>query len=402
MQRIIIPVLLVLIIASCSSKKITIEPPALDVGHITDMKMGFPGNVLYYALPRTVISVDVAVTKTENIPGPYAAFAERYLGLHDVIERQTVGYEISGVHISSYTEPDTDQVFFVALPDHRTKDFYIALNESGMISSVNRDYYEDSLKRSTVESKDMGLLTSEATFNYFIDTNLMERIDTIIEHVQEDTITVQRQTLRRSWVEKSQELRAREVADYILEIREKKFDLISGFQEITYSKEALEFMYSELNKLENDYLNLFTGITAKETMRYRFIHTPGIQGDENERKLLFRFSPKSGISAATNHEGIPVMLNYDRSKTTHPLEQIIMTDTLQNNVDRKGFHYRIPEYANITLKIGETARARARMVVSQFGIIAYLPAMDMDIHFFPESGAIKSIGIQAREEEEKD
>ncbi len=401
MKRIIIPALLLMLMASCGSKKNIYEPPAAEVGHVREMKTGFPGNGLYYALPRTVISVDIEVTRTEKIPGPYATFAERYLGLHDVIERQTLDYEISGVKINSYSEPDPDHVFFVTIPDHQTQNLYIALNEAGMISSVNSPDYKVFPGKSTFESKDMGLLTGDAAFNYFIDTNLMERIDTIIENVLEDTITVQRQTLRRSWVEKSQELRAREVADYILEIREKKFDLISGFQEITYSKEALEFMYSELNKLEDDYLNLFTGITAQKTMRYRFIHTPGIQDGENDRKLLFRFSPEGGISVANDNTGNPVWLHYDRSNTTHLPGQKIMENTLENNLVRKGFHYRIPEYADLTLKVGETTRARARTLVNQFGIVTYLPAMDMEIRFFPETGSIKSIGIQAKEEEEE-
>ncbi len=401
MQRIFIPALLLMFLTSCGSNKNTTQQRVAEVVHIQEMGAGFPGTGMYYALPRTVIAVDVDVRRTEKIPGPYASFAERNLGLHDVIEQQSVSYEISGVRISSYAEPDPEQIFFVTVPDHLTKNMFITLNEGGIINSVNMEHDEGSFLKQMDESKDMRYISIDATFNYFIDTNLMERIDTIIEHVREDTITVQRQTLRRSWVEKSQELRAREVADYILEIREKKFDLISGFQEITYSKEALEYMYSELNKLEHDYLNLFTGITAKETMRYRFLHTPGVEDDEDDQKLLFRFSARTGISAANKNEDKPVWLHYNRSHTTSQLEQQISANTLENSLSRKGFHYRIPEHADLTLKIDETTRARARMLVNQFGIVTYLPAMDMEIMFSPESGSIRSIGIQEKKIEEE-
>lgn len=399
MQRLIISALLLMLLASCGSKKNTIQREAPEVGHIQEMRMGFPGTGLYYSLPRTVIIVDVEVRKTEKIPGPYTSYAERFLGLHNVIEQQDVSYKITGVNISSYAEPDPEQIFFVTLPDHQIKNMYIALNESGIISSVNLEHDEESLLKQMGESKDMRHISSDAVFNYFIDTNLMERIDTIIEHVQEDTITVQRQTLRRSWVEKSQELRAREVADYILEIREKKFDLISGFQEITYSREALDYMYTELNKLEQDYLNLFTGITSNETKRYRFLHTPGFQDDD--QKLLFRFSPQSGISGANENNGIPVKLHYARSNTTQQLGEKIRANTLENHLTRKGFHYRIPEHADLMLKIGETTRASARILVSQFGIVTYLPAVDMEIRFCPKTGSLKSIGIEKIEEPEE-
>lgn len=401
MQRIIIPFMLLLLMASCGSKKNVIEPVVFDVGHIQEMTPGFPGTGLYYALPRTVISVDVEVRRIEKVPGPYAAFAERYLGLHSVIEKQSVNYEISNVHIAAYAEPDPEQIFFVALPDQHTQNLYIALNEAGMISSVNGEFYESSPEKSAFDSKDLGYMLSDATFNYFIDNNLMERIDTIIEHILEDTVTVQRQTLRRSWVEKSQELRAREVADYILEIREKKFDLISGFQEITYSKEALRFMYNELSRLEDDYLNLFTGISSEKTLRYRFLHTPELSDEVENQMLLFRFSSKNGITDADDRSGTPVWLHYQKSNTTARLGHKISANYPEENLIRKGFHYRIPEYADLTMKIGENSRARARLLINQFGIVTYLPALNMEINFSPKTGAIKSIGVQKKEETEE-
>lgn len=399
MQRLIISALLLMLLASCGSKQNTVQHKATEVGHIREMRMGFPGTGLYYSLPRTVIAIDVEVRRSESIPGPYASFAERYLGLHNVIREQDVKYQITGVDISSHAEPDPEQVFFVTLPDHRSKSMYVALNENGIIRSVNVEQADESLQKQKIGSKDMHYMSGDATFNYFIDTNLMERIDTIIEHVQEDTITLQRQTLRRSWVEKSQELRAREVADYILEIREKKFDLITGFQEITYSRETLEYMYTELNKLEQDYLNLFTGITRNETIRYRFLHTPGF--DDEDQKLLFCFSTDSGISGANEDKGTPVWLHYARSNTTKQLGEQIRANAMEGHLTRKGFHYRIPEHADLKLKIGETTRASARVLVSQFGIVTYLPSTDMEIRFDPKTGSLKSIGIEKIEETEE-
>lgn len=361
--------------------------------HLFELEESFQGSGVFYSLPRTAITVDVEVKKTTKIPGPYAGYAGRFLGLDNVIRSHSNDYEIARVSISGFSEPDPEHIYFIKYNDHDAHKLSLTLNEAGLIISVNSDPKNQEALISHENSKDLGHYSRDATFNHFIDSNLMERIDTIIEHIREDTIMVQRQTLRRSWVEKSTEHRAREVADYILEIREKKFDLISGFQEIPYSKEALEYMYREMNRLENDYLDLFTGITSYKILRYRYIHRP-LKEDANEGHILFYFSTKEGVLPAKKDDGIPVELSYKRSSATHLIDRQISRLTKSDDARPAGVYYRIPEYTDISLLLGNETRAQARMLVNQFGIVTYLPANNMEVEFYPNTGSIRLINIQ--------
>jgi hypothetical protein len=241
------------------------------------------------------------------------------------------------------------------------------------------------------KAKSLSNSTLKQTFNYFIDINLQERIDTILERVRMDTMTVERQTLRRSWVEKSTDVRAKEVADYILKIRDKKFDLITGFAEIPYSKEALQYMYDEMNRKENDYLALFTGLSSSSTIRYRYTYIPdGTQ--PTTPTTLFYFTRNEGVISNNLPGSIPVSVEAQRTQTTSalaPLVQRIQDDRLPN----RGFYYRIPEHSTVVIREGNRIRAEARLPISQFGVVTTLPPYNLDIEFHPNTGSIKSVGI---------
>ncbi len=367
----------------------------ITTGHVNSFQPEGSGSRVYYFLPRTIVTVDVEVTESIKRPGPYAAYARRYLGLPDVIMEPAVAYEITGVEVNHYVEPDPEEVYVVHIPEQEEDEmhrFLMALSESGLPFSYNKVYEDGAFDQSLTKSHDIGHFGTDATFNYFIDTNLKEQIDTVIEHVMLDTISIQRETFRSSWVEKSDELRASEVAEYILELREKKFDLISGFQEIDYSKEALEYMYAEMSRIESDYLDLFTGISASDTIRYRFVHRPEKE-EIARRHTLFYFSSSRGVLPEGDTDGLPVTITYDRSKVTDAVASHMRQQTAPKRPPHKGFHYRIPEYADLTVFIADQTRAEARMLINQFGTITHLPAEDLQIEFHPQTGSIKSVGF---------
>jgi len=397
MQRTFILLLLaaILVLPGCGS-----HVPVTTTGHMANFNPEADEALAWYFLPRTLVTIDVEISETVERPGPYAAYARKYLGLDDVIMEPARTYEIASVKINQYVEPDPEQVYYVTIPDRDDDEagFLMSLSEAGLLYSFNKAYEDGEFEKSLTRSHDVGHFGTDATFNYFIDTNLKEQIDTVIEHVMLDTITIQRETFRSSWVEKSDELRASEVAEYILELREKKFDLISGFQEINYSKEALEYMYGEMDRMENDYLDLFTGIKASDTIRYRFVHKP-LKEDIISRYTLFYFSSSDGILPDGDTDGLPVTISYDRSKSTDFIDRQISQRAEPRRTKAKGFHYRIPEYSDINISIGGQTRADARVLINQFGIVHHLPADDLEIIFHPHTGSVKSVGfIHANDE----
>jgi hypothetical protein len=370
---------LILIMGACSTPQKT-----LPVRHVNDMGQMPVSEGFFYMLPRTVVTVDIAVTRVESTPGPFADYAGRYLGLDDVITRPSASYSISNVNISSYVEADPGQVYFVPFNALQRQDFFVSLSESGLIRSINTPFDNNEFIKSLSQTYDYGLFGSSVTFNSFIEHNLRERIDTITERVRIDTMTVERQTLRRSWVEKSTDIRAKEVADYILRLREKKLELISGIAEIPYSKEAIEYMYTEMNKLEEDYLLLFRGITNEAVINYRFTMIPESSASDDSF-TLFRFSPREGVLEADRRDGYPVRLEMFSNNVTKLLPH------LSQNQD-EGFFYRIPENADLILYEGNNVRARSRMLINQFGVVSRMAPASMQLEFYPNTGSVKSIG----------
>ena len=94
---------------------------------------------IFYALPRTVIRIDVVIDKMENYKGPYSDYAMRYLGLKNVVEANSVEYAVSGVHVTTAAEPDPDQYYFIELGEKGSREAqagYISFSRSGLILGV--------------------------------------------------------------------------------------------------------------------------------------------------------------------------------------------------------------------------------------------------------------------------
>ncbi len=383
MMRPFLIIMLLFMAAACGGKKslvnVNVQPAP-----VTTASEGF-----FYFLPRTVVAVDVEVTRTVHQPGPFAQYAENLLGLKQVIRTPSVDFSISGITIQSYAEPDPDHIYFVAF-DQQNSHMFLTLSEAGLIQSVNTTFDSDGFMKGLDDSKEYGYFGTEATFNYFIDINLQERIDTIMERVRMDTITVERQRLQRSWVEKSTDVRAKEVAEYILKIRDEKFNLISGFAEITYSKEAIAYMYEEMINKENDYLSLFTGISSESTIRHRYTYIPD-RSRPDTPTTLFHFSVREGVMTDSGPGSIPVSIHAKRN----PSADIMRNKIQRMQTDRparKGFFYRVPDYSNIIITEGNRPRAEARMLISQYGVVTSLPPHMMEIEYYPNTGSIKSVG----------
>ncbi len=350
----------VLLFSQCSSHH------PITVKHVTHLEAGHSQQGFYYALPRTVVSVDIAVLKTEQIPGPFSRYAGTFLGLDEVITSPSTKYSIYEVSVNSYAEPDPGEFYFIGIDPkkNRKNPFAISLTETGLITGINITSETNDYMRTRPGQSKRGDFGSEATFNHFIETNLQERIDTIVEHIRKDTVTVERRTLRRTWVEKTSEVRAREVADYILNIRNKRFDLVSGFAEITYSKEAIQYMNEQLLQKENDYLELFTGITAQSTTRYRFYYIPK-KNEAGDPQLLFHFDEDSGIISEPNAVSEKVELTVSRDYSTRQMGVFTMNPAGRKAPER-GIFYRIPEHGIISIASDNTTVAEARLLINQF------------------------------------
>ena len=134
---------------------------------------------IFYALPQTVVTVDVQVTKTENIKGPYYAYASKFLGLSNVISTNNATYEISDIEIGHYVEPDPEQ-YYIIKSMHKSlwkQSVIINLSESGLLKSINDKNEWSDIEKSNYTFTDKEANIPGETFNYLVDANIFEKID---------------------------------------------------------------------------------------------------------------------------------------------------------------------------------------------------------------------------------
>ena len=90
MKRIFIAGLLLLSAFSVFAQK-KVTPLPLDSG------FQFKQNYFFYALPQTAFKMNVAVARTHEMAGIYADYAEKLLGLTNVITQDKIVYSLKSI-----------------------------------------------------------------------------------------------------------------------------------------------------------------------------------------------------------------------------------------------------------------------------------------------------------------
>jgi hypothetical protein len=354
---------------------------------------------VFYSLPRTVIKIDVTIDRIENYKGPYSEYALKYLGLKNVVMANSVEYKITDMKVTTSQQPDPDQYYFLELGGSMSKGDKASLltfSESGLILGTIPERTDSIVKEVKITNREVPELATEKdvfpeVFKYSADVNFFEKVDTIIRKVNIDTMTLERQYLKRTVVEKSPEQKAKEASDYIVKIKDNRFNLISGFQEVNYNKETLEYMDTQLKQMEKEYLKLFTGISLHKTLNFSFVYTPS-PNQVNTEVPIFKYMKSKGMMELDEPGGKIVTIKVQRSGTTSAVANYLKR--AEESGKSHGFFYRIPELARVTVKVDENLTEETQCLVSQLGIVSFLPASKWRVQFFRETGGIKGIRLE--------
>jgi hypothetical protein len=343
---------------------------------------------IIYALPRTIIRVDVTLTQREMLAGPLKNYAEEFMGITDYIRNDGVEYSLEDVALTPVSEADPEQLYFVTEGEKTSKTAWqtlIRLNGQGMITSlgVGEDYTgEVAGGLPGTSSPD----EQREIFNKYADLNLYARIDTIVRTINIDTITIEDYTFKTTMTNKPMEVKAREVADMIHRVREDRYNLLTGYQEVNYSAEALKFMSDELLQLEQEYLRLFTGAVVVQELTYSFIFLPTPENNGTDVPI-FNFSSAGGVSEGTG-SGNQCYIRID----SHGSTAAIGGDEARNG---GGLVYRIPEAAIVRLSYNGKVVTQLSTGISQYGKVASLPQGVSDVEFDEKTGGLKSVKLEA-------
>lgn len=344
---------------------------------------------LFYSLPQTVIQVDIIVKKIQKVKGPFAEYADQMLGLSQVTTVNSTEYELQDIRLTSYNEPDPSEYYFIQMPEKQKdrKAVELFLSDDGIIAGAGTVNETNTNKK----QRSVDLSTSPVNMPEFANPSVFERTDTVIKRISLDSTIIEQKFFRKTSAAKSVEQKAREASEFILKLDESMFNLINGYQEVNYEKGTMEFMYSQMNSMKQDYLELFKGVTSTSSETFTFYY---VVDKNNPLETLCRFSISKGIMPKTSVTGDFVQIQATSMNKTNSLK----AETEKLNAGQRsshGLYYRIPDKADVIVRVGGQMKLETQFVINQFGVVTFLPASSLrNISIDNNTGTLKRVVLE--------
>lgn len=318
---------------------------------------GLSGTVAY-SLPSTTLLLDVEAACEKFYAGPYAKFASKYLGI-DVRQKDAVTYTLSKVRMSSRTEADLSARYLLDLAGGMYGPLFLELTGSGLVSSSMKTARSGEWRFPVME--DAGFETAS------YPSNLTMEATTLYKGVKDgagfDKVAVKQDML----VRKTEEMRAAEIAGLIFSLREQRLSIITGDTDASYEGDAMRAALEEIDRLEKEYMVLFTGYSewGSQSMTFEIVPEKG-----RSMYIAFRISDSAGLLPPDNLSGKPVVLEMTGGDIAAPQPP-------DRKVKKSGvpvIHYRIPAVCSVKLTDGADVLMQGRIPVYQFGEESTMPA----------------------------
>lgn len=205
------------------------------------------------AQPRTILAVDVTVERDLILTGPYARYAQKYLGVRAPLADKTT-WSITGAQIAL----------------------------------LDRDTYLNAGAPAPASTR---------TFNHAASDEEFARL-------QPDKVDMTVPSLEDA---------ARIAADRIFSLRRHRIELITGEAGENVFGEGLKAALAEIDRMEQSYLELFLGKRTVSTETRRYVVYP--QADKKQY-IVCRFSPAAGLLPDSDLSGDIVLLQIEPSGNT--------------------------------------------------------------------------------------
>lgn len=329
---------------------------------------------IIYALPRNGVQVNVKVISETFIPGPYFQYAQKYLGINDAKGAKSVSYRIADINMLVFSEPDPNAFYKV----QRESPVSLALLSNGIISAINGQG-----DQSEVKVNGSSFILYNPSSVSFTDLSSSSFYDLIVDN----------ETGKEKMVQKNMDEKAREAADYIFKLRQKRsYQIISPSDVVPEDGVGYSAFIAEAKHLDEEYTSLFIGKTIYDEQQYQFMFVPDENNVKNE--VLFRFSDDKGVLPKTDLSGKPVYLSALKDQQAYNnISKLKNSD--KPNSTQYGLYYRIPAMADITISDGLNTLYAGKTIIAQFGSIAPIPAnllgSGYQILFNTNSGSLKSV-----------
>jgi hypothetical protein len=345
------------LLAGCNTKTVQVHPAD---------NLNYNEVAIFYSLPRSVIYVNVKCERSVFIPGPYASFAKKYLGLDGVVSEPKTTYSINDIDFDIQVETDPSAIYAI-LPTKKGYGNYLKLNEHGLVLPIDANAFGKTIKSSKKESKENTIVFKDLSYKPFIE----KKKATFYGRVLNDSVFTRVPIKKTMVVEKNIEEKAKEAAEFIFNLRERRLEFLTTDVDQPFSGDAINEILNEIQRLEDKYLSLFIGKTYTSYSTQTFSYVP--TNSEGESTILFRFSEIKGILPQTDLSGRPILLEVEVPNTSLLDSAYKSLNTRIQKDELTRFYYRVPAYTNISVVDGSEVLAKRRVAIYQYGPIFSLP-----------------------------
>ena len=318
---------------------------------------------IVYGLPRTVFTFTVDFARTIEKPGPYARYASELLGLDNVITEANESWTIEGISVSSREELDPSE-FYIIESSTLFQTNVLSLKKEGLILDLNPESMNYAGNNSLPNEQDM---KQYATRDLGSDEYYMVQSDTAYKRLSIDSSFVRVPYV----VEKKKRLSADQLAERaakrLMEMREGKHMILTGEANVFPQSDAAIL---EMNRLEKEYMELFTGKTIKQKITYTYQVIPS----DSKQITLLQFSEQTGPLNGTGKAGTQVTLDIIPEQKTKDLTIIKKPQADPSAPTYDKLYYRVPDMVNLKVSSGQEIFLNTRKLVFQFGEVIQLPA----------------------------
>lgn len=330
-----------------------------------------------YFLPKTSLRFVITASCTTRHAGPFAQYAERFLGIKDAVREDVDSWTLEGITAVPYSTPDEHRAYTVTFNPNSSAPL-VTLSPDGILLAINDEaHYSPELPQGGVSIVPVTNLDPSDFFS-------------------EDYLRA------GSNVRKAETL-----AEEIYDIREKRSLLANGEADFNPTDgQQLQLMLDRQDAREQALKTLFIGTTSKKNYTYVIDYTPKHPVDDH---LLFRFSKHLGLVDNDDLAGEPYYLSVT-DETTH----VQVTDTLVLKPTKESkknpfseVHYRIPGRAKFTVTDGRADLFTQSFTIAQFGEVESLKGALFDdkyttkVTFHPITGNLMHIDMAVPVNEKK-
>jgi hypothetical protein len=320
-----------------------------------------------YCLPRTSLSIRVYSSRKITLCGPYFAYAEEMIGIKGVTAENMVEWHIDSIHIIPFKEPDPSEFYSITTEKGFKPGSFFDLNKAGFIIDPS---LPDQLNPENFSDRNLNKRLPYAFKELTMQGSYTTTADTFYKTILKDSMYIRVPVIRQRTEVRTLKDKAKEAADIIMRIRQRRFDLIMSEDVALPEANSFKLDLDELREMEDSYTALFIGKRMTEQHLDIYYFSPSANTTNENQFELFRFSSKSGIGNKTNSEATPVVIMFEKDGDTK-----VLNDWLKNaDKPQKGhLFYRIPDNAMVNILWKGNVLASQKLLFYQFGTTVPFP-----------------------------